>query len=738
MSNPIGEISRVNGLAATVEASRAFPKAGSYRIVPTSRDDAVFAVSSTSADVVRLDSSDLAFASTVVAPKNPSPVLLVGDSTRMYAVVPASGTVIRLDPSTLHVMGSPVRLGGKLAETLVAADSSLWVSDATSGAVTRVALNGAITRVTRGDGDLVALGLAAGQVVSVDARTGALSELTTAGPSSAGSSQMGSAPAPPLLPSADPGSILPALASDGTLYLLDMRSHTIARYHIADINPADLGRPVVGDGRVYVPDNANGTVLAVDLTTRHPTPPVVIPGAKALEVFAKDGMVWVNDPDGPNAAVIYHGRLRPIVKYRDLPTPLTGTHAPTSAVNVSQDSPGNATAATPPPSPVTEPTVSPRPAAVSPQQSAATSHTPAGPGSPRPVTSPPDQPSASQIPGGSAAGDLNAGQGRSAGDDGTKGTGTGGTVDGDAGRGNPAAPGGADAAPASAVGPTLTVTLQPDLVRITVNSAGSGYPFTSYAVTGENPASASGPATQVTPRQQGRQTFVLDMSDCTNGVTFRVLGQDSSGKRTELYSMSASGCLSSGQSFSATPGNGVADVSWENLSDAAGSITVSIGGDGNNYPRTLPASATSAHLTMGNGNTAVGYRNSYAAVGEDANQPDMKIGFGPLWRACRVRDYYCPFGYSSPLSLRDTPGGSPTGVYIPLPGPDGFGPPVQLVCQAQGASDESVDGVWDKIFYSGQTGYINDDYLNTPSNSGERGIHPDALWAGFGGLPICS
>jgi hypothetical protein len=89
---------------------------------------------------------------------------------------------------------------------------------------------------------------------------------------------------------------------------------------LAEAEPSgQLGAPVLNGRRLYVPDNGRARVLVFDTVTGRTSDPVVLGEVPTtLEVFVKDGRVWINDPAGPRASVVdAAGHAIPIEKYRD-------------------------------------------------------------------------------------------------------------------------------------------------------------------------------------------------------------------------------------------------------------------------------------------------------------------------------------------------------------------------------------------------------------------------------------
>ena len=80
----------------------------------------------------------------------------------------------------------------------------------------------------------------------------------------------------------------------------------------------DLAPPVEASGRVFVADEANGEVTVLDSATLQPVAPpqqAVASGGR-FDLFAKDGIVFFNDPDSPEAGVVRpDGTIVKVTKY---------------------------------------------------------------------------------------------------------------------------------------------------------------------------------------------------------------------------------------------------------------------------------------------------------------------------------------------------------------------------------------------------------------------------------------
>lgn len=129
-----------------------------------------------------------------------------------------------------------------------------------------------------------------------------------------------------------------------------------------------LGRPVVSNGRVYVPDLDRRTVLDVPLGATTPARVIPVPGnSPTFELFDNGGTVWANDPNAPNAVVMAPPNLQPRTVEKGIgkgvedpePTPEPNTAPP--APNTTTPPPTTPTTLPPAPAPAPAPANPPTP-----------------------------------------------------------------------------------------------------------------------------------------------------------------------------------------------------------------------------------------------------------------------------------------------------------------------------------------------------------------------------------------
>ncbi|MGW9210844.1 fibronectin type III domain-containing protein [Embleya sp. NPDC055664] len=119
-----------------------------------------------------------------------------------------------------------------------------------------------------------------------------------------------------LVPGISEGAVVPFLASDtGSLALLDVNSGSIQAAPI-QTQKHTYGSPSVLGAKVYVPDFDTGALLVYNTVQARFEEPIKVTGAKGtLETYVSNGLLWVNDQNSAEAAVVdVQGRIHRIGK----------------------------------------------------------------------------------------------------------------------------------------------------------------------------------------------------------------------------------------------------------------------------------------------------------------------------------------------------------------------------------------------------------------------------------------
>lgn len=230
-----------------------------------------------------------------------------------YVVLPSPGLVQRISPQTLSVIGAPVRLPSPVGTAAVTARGQLWallprlgeldwVSGSRAGVPLRVSGHGDAARLTLADNTPVVTDFTTRTMTIIGP---ARARRTITLPALAGPA----GPSGPLVPPVTPGGDVPVVvAPAGRLLVVNTVTGGVLAAALGTASDAALGVPAVLGPRVYVPDDSSGRLIVYDTATGRLLSPVTVTGRPGpLQVFVNDGMLWANDPSGPDAVVVGAG-----------------------------------------------------------------------------------------------------------------------------------------------------------------------------------------------------------------------------------------------------------------------------------------------------------------------------------------------------------------------------------------------------------------------------------------------
>ncbi|KUO05959.1 hypothetical protein AQJ67_03865 [Streptomyces caeruleatus] len=326
-SSAKGEVVHAHGLTGEVDGRAALPAGMAGHPVSVAQDGrTTLVLDERTGRVVRIDAAQLTAAQST--DYGAAGLQLVSGGAYAYVVDPVRGTVQRIDPALTTAESRPVQLGGKPGAAVVDGEGTLWVPLPDSGTVVPFVdgLKGAAVKVADAGHDLT-LTVAGGRPVVTDGTAAATKVLSATGVRGAfdlGAAVAGADPADVLVPGGTEGSAVPVLAArTGDLVVVDVHSRHTVRVRVPTAGHV-LGAPQLLGTRVYLPDETTGRLLVYDTAASALADPVPITdGPGELELFVRDGLLWVNDPDGAAAAVIdSDGEVRRIGKY--------GTAAPSA------------------------------------------------------------------------------------------------------------------------------------------------------------------------------------------------------------------------------------------------------------------------------------------------------------------------------------------------------------------------------------------------------------------------
>ncbi|MEV0220091.1 hypothetical protein [Streptomyces sp. NPDC050704] len=325
-SSEKGEVAHVHGLTGEVDGKTVLPAGMAGHPVSVAQDGrTTLVLDEQTGQVVRIDAAQLTAEQS--ADYGAAGLQLVSGGAYAYVLDPARGTVQPIDPAMTTAGSPPVELGGRPGAAVVDAEGTLWVPLPDAGTVVPFVKGrkSPAVKVAEPGHDLT-LTLADGRPVVTDRTAAAMKVLTVTGVRGTfelGGASAGSAPAGLLVPAGTDGSVVPVLATgSGELTMTDVRSRHTLRARVP-AEGRDLGAPHLLGKRVYVPDESTGRLLVYDTSLSALAEPVpVTDGAGELELFVREGLLWVNDQDGAAAAVIdTDGEVRHIGKYEtDVPS----------------------------------------------------------------------------------------------------------------------------------------------------------------------------------------------------------------------------------------------------------------------------------------------------------------------------------------------------------------------------------------------------------------------------------
>lgn len=329
-SSEKGEVAHAHGLTGDVDGKVVLPAGMAGHPVSVAQDGrTTLVLDQQTGRVVRIDAAQLTAEQS--ADYGAAGLQLVTGGAYAYVVDPVRGTVQRIDPAMTTAESPAVELGGKPGAAVVDQEGTLWVPLPDQGTVVPFVKGHKTTavKVAEAGHDLV-LTLADGRPVVTDATAAVLKVLTVTGVRGTfelggpiAGARSGTGPADTLVPASTDGSVVPVLApGSGDLAVLDVRSRHTVRARVP-VQGQELGAPHLLGKRVYVPDESTGRLLVYDTSLSALAEPVrITEGAGELELFLRDGLLWVNDQDGAAAAVIdAEGEVRRIGKYgTDVPS----------------------------------------------------------------------------------------------------------------------------------------------------------------------------------------------------------------------------------------------------------------------------------------------------------------------------------------------------------------------------------------------------------------------------------
>ncbi len=326
-----GSITHANGLSGKPDARVGITNAQGHPLVVTQDGDVVLVTDTVTGEVNRIDPVHLTVTQAVSfgAPD----VRVVANATTAYAVVPSLGVVQRFDPQHLSTIGPPIVLNGQLDEPALDGASTLWVPLHATGQVIPVADGVAGQPISVGAAtSSLTLTIAGGTPVAIDPAGGTMSVLDRTGVREVvnlpAPTQATPGPAQVMVPQATASAVIPVVQKGSSqLIVVDTSTGTPSAVTLSDVDPDALGAPESLGDRIYLPDNSHGQLIVYDVPTGQLLNRIPVTGhGGRLDLFVKDGLLWVNDAQGDTAVSVdrtgvWHkvGKYDP--QHPDQPTP---------------------------------------------------------------------------------------------------------------------------------------------------------------------------------------------------------------------------------------------------------------------------------------------------------------------------------------------------------------------------------------------------------------------------------
>ncbi|GAA3141706.1 hypothetical protein GCM10020001_075620 [Nonomuraea salmonea] len=333
-----GEVVHANGLSGQLDGRVDLASAEGQALKVVQDGDNVLVMDESTGQVSRIDPTQLEVAQT--GKLGAGGMQIVMGAGKAYGIDPRGGTVQQLDPLTVDTVGAPITLQPPLGQAGLDKNGTLWVPVPEEG--TLVQINGAQQgkAVTVGEpGDPLTLTIANG--VPLVTNSAAATAMVIGGTGtrlqvSLPSTVTGAGSAGLLVPAVAESQVVPILApKQGALVLVDTATGALTT---VAVKGGKLGAPQALGRRVYIADESAGKLIVYDTVAKRFEADKVVTGkAGPLEVFVKDGLLWVNDQFSEAALVIEEdGRGHRVGKYdealgqKDSPTPLPiPTYTPT-------------------------------------------------------------------------------------------------------------------------------------------------------------------------------------------------------------------------------------------------------------------------------------------------------------------------------------------------------------------------------------------------------------------------
>ncbi|WP_030437750.1 right-handed parallel beta-helix repeat-containing protein [Actinoplanes subtropicus] len=333
-SRAVGEVTLVDGVSAAAVASVRVGAANApFTEVQAAADG--YVVGSGGSELVGVNAATLA-KKTFRLPPAARDTVLFPLAAGLLAADAGTKTVRMFDATTIQAVGRAIGLPGPNF-VFAGVGSSLWAADPDSGAVLAIdaTANGPVKRVSRrmpgtaghdialtSTGDEAVLLNPGDHAVTWLSRSDGRVTATMATPLRAGDLATGVGWR---------SSVLIVQHDSGTLYACERHRSGCDRGIPVAPAGSQLGVPVAIDHYAFVPDYGADAVWITDLATGQVTRSQPLFGQPIrFELLARAGLVFVNDPESENAAMVAaDGSVRRLIKYEPPPAPAV-SHTPSA------------------------------------------------------------------------------------------------------------------------------------------------------------------------------------------------------------------------------------------------------------------------------------------------------------------------------------------------------------------------------------------------------------------------
>ena len=697
-----GSVVQVDGLTGKADARVPVSAAG-HRVRVIQDGTEILVQDLATGQVSRIDPSQLSVSASGTVSAAGTRVLAGGGAA--YLVDPVAAAVQGLDPATLTLTGpavGPPQLTAPLGDTgaeSVGPDGTLWVADRGSGTLIPVKGGAAGTPERIGSpGDPLLVSVTAAGPVVTDVATAVMHLPATNGPGRtvtlpSALSSGGSVLEPP----ATAGSLVPVLVTPANqLVVVDTARGAADTVTITAAAGDAVDTPLVLGSRVYLPDETRGALLVYDYAAGKQVADVAIgSGPGPIDAFVQDGEVWANTPGGGRAVCVgADGSVHDVDKDPGgLPG---GPTSPSASPSATSDASAPTGGAGPGPGPTSSPAQGstsnpagpPSTPPVSPRTSSSTAPTTPRPTPPKPSATPtaPTPPPPSTSPHTTSP--------------------------------PPTTPSSTPLPPPTAPG-SVTEHAGAGFITVTFNPVATANVPISYQLTGA-PAGASLTPAGGVPGSGPNYTFTVSGLNCGTPYTFGVSAVFANGSATTRATSAALACRAPGavSSLKAVKSDHQIALSWNAAAANGGAVTYSVAWSGGTPVTVSGTGYTISGLTIDRTydvsvtpSNGAGQGGAATATVDLSNNVDYALYNAPALH----------------LQFRTGPSTDDSVItQFPLTPPGGPGATVTVLCQVRGGvatdpADSSLTGdIWDKAVYQGNTGYVSDLYVETPSSEAKR------------------